>query len=721
MDAKPGLPVLAPKATAPIRTDLQSAQAPDALALLKALRRRWPLALILGVLSGALGAGGAYLFVPPSKYMAQSKLHVATFQPKILLETAEQRSEFRTYQKTQEAMIRSRGVLSKALAAPEVARMELVRRQLDPLEWLERELQIDFANGSEIMRIAMSSHNAGEPAVLVNAVTRAYLDEVVNEGERERQLRVDIMTKQWKDYQETLRSKRVELRKQAALAGSDNQQVVALIRSSKQDNLARAEDDLSRLRNEIRTLEIEAAVQDRQRELAESSVSPATVTATVAQDPTIAKLSQRISQLRSQFNQVGAVARDRMDPAAQKLRKEYDDAQAELARQRDEITPNVARRLADQASGELRTKAELTSARLKILAGFEEKLLDDVKRLQGQTDTITKAAKDLSEIQEEIATAEGIAKRIGVEVESMKLEFKAPARVRLVELAETPRTKDEKKQIKAAGIAGMGSLFAALVGVTLFEFRARRIDSAAEVSLHLGLRVVGVLPIQPSTRNRLIKVSESRMMRWQNLLIESIHASRDGSLKSVMIASALGGEGKTSLACHLATSLARSGRRTLLIDCDLRRPSVHRLFDLPPSPGTSELLRGDCRVMEAIQHSGIDGLDVITAGHCDVEALRALARDEFGPLFARVGDGYDFVVVDTSPILPVTDALLVGQHVDAVLFSIMREVSRAPKVHAAYGKLAALDIRLLGAVVTGEHQELYCSDYNYGVPMQGRG
>ena len=95
---------------------------------------------------------------------------------------------------------------------------------------------------------------------------------------------------------------------------------------------------------------------------------------------------------------------------------------------------------------------------------------------------------------------------------------------------------------------------------------------------------------------------------WQNLMLESIdatrtmliHAARTGSHRVVMITSAVGGEGKTSLASHLATSLARSGLRTLLIDADLRSPSIHRLFDLPLGPGLSEVLRGEVDLADAI-------------------------------------------------------------------------------------------------------------------------
>jgi len=179
----------------------------------------------------------------------------------------------------------------------------------------------------------------------------------------------------------------------------------------------------------------------------------------------------------------------------------------------------------------------------------------------------------------------------------------------------------------------------------------------------------------------------------------------------VMIASALPGEGKTSLASHLATSLARSGQKTLLIDADLRSPSIHRVFDLTPNPGLSELLRGEVAFDEVIVSTAIEELKVITAGKCDLQTLRILSQGGLGGLFARLKEQYDFVIVDSSPILPVADALIIAQQVDAVLFSILADVSRKTKILTAYQRIAALGVKVLGAVVTGPHDSGYGTNY----------
>jgi capsular exopolysaccharide synthesis family protein len=148
-----------------------------------------------------------------------------------------------------------------------------------------------------------------------------------------------------------------------------------------------------------------------------------------------------------------------------------------------------------------------------------------------------------------------------------------------------------------------------------------------------------------------------------------------------------------------------------LIDADLRSPAIHRLFDLPVAAGLSEVLRGEALLPKVIGETAVEGLKVLTAGQCDRRTLRVLAQGGLGPFLAELKEQFDFVIVDSSPILPVADALIVAQQVDAVLFSIFRDVSRKTKVFAALQRLHSLGVPVLGAVVTGVHDGLYGSGY----------
>ena len=169
-----------------------------------------------------------------------------------------------------------------------------------------------------------------------------------------------------------------------------------------------------------------------------------------------------------------------------------------------------------------------------------------------------------------------------------------------------------------------------------------------------------------------------------------------------MVTSATRGEGKTSFASQLAASMAAVGIRTLIVDCDMRNPSIHNLFRLPPGPGAAEVVRQEADANDVVQAASIPNLWIMPAGHYSNTTIAALAQGHpLQTLFKRLRGQFDFIMVDSPPLLPVADGLLIAQHVDAVVFSIMQDVSQVPNLMSAATKLAQLHIPLLGAVVNG--------------------
>jgi capsular exopolysaccharide synthesis family protein len=168
-----------------------------------------------------------------------------------------------------------------------------------------------------------------------------------------------------------------------------------------------------------------------------------------------------------------------------------------------------------------------------------------------------------------------------------------------------------------------------------------------------------------------------------------------------MVTSAGPLEGKTTLASHLAISIAGAGCRTLLIDADMRRPVLHRIFERKLSPGLGEVLRGKASAAEAIQATDMEGLWLLAAGSFDEVVISLLARGQMKQMLEPLRTEYDSIVIDSPPVMPVNDALLIGQHVDAVVLSVRPEQSRVPVVNEALDRLWALNIPVLGTVLNG--------------------
>jgi Mrp family chromosome partitioning ATPase len=122
-----------------------------------------------------------------------------------------------------------------------------------------------------------------------------------------------------------------------------------------------------------------------------------------------------------------------------------------------------------------------------------------------------------------------------------------------------------------------------------------------------------------------------------------------------------------------------------------------------------------------IQATAISRLCLLPAGNWDEHAVQALAQDQVRSLFQTLKEQYDFIIVDSCPVLPVADSLLLSQHTDGVLFSVMRDVSRLPAVWAAQQRLQNLGVRTLGAVVIGDKgEDLGTGHYKYALVHAGK-
>jgi capsular exopolysaccharide synthesis family protein len=706
----------------------------DPVAILRALKRRWVLASFLGLLSGALAAGATYAIIPSAKYTATASLHVSSIPPRFFFHlVSEDPREFGTYRQSQAALITSDPVIEAALDEPAVAELDEVRHQLDAAEWLKKNLRVGYPTSPEYLEVSLSGDRPQAVATIVNAVVTSYYDKYASKDRVERQERQKTLEGLWKQYQEKLATKRAQLNTLVEAVGSDSEEALDLKKQFDIERQELARKSLSEIRAQMLTLRASLEViQAKRTNQPETEITEAEIENELLKDPEYVSLQQHLRDVERYFAQTAKVGRDpgeysRLTALQErnKARKSLDDYRKY---RRSEIESQLQALRVDGSSEEQELKDQL--ARLDYL---QKEYIKDLQQLGEESKKLTHDSRDLGEVQDRFEAEDKTAKALLDEIEHLEIEIKAPQRVSIFQLAKEPRNKDESKASRFAAIAGLGAFVMAVAGLTFWEIRSRRIASVDDVVAGLGIRLVGSLPPLPPSSRRGKAVgnrTRDRDQKWKNLLVESVdatrtmlvHATRPESLRVVMITSANVAEGKTSLSGHLVTSLARSGWRTLLIDCDLRRPSSHRLCDLPLEPGFCDYLRGELDLADIVKDTVIDNLWMITAGVCDEAALAALARRDLRAVFETLKEEFDYIIIDSAPVLPIADTLVVGQHVDAVIFSIMNEVSRIPEVLSAYERVSSLGIRVLGAVMAGTHQHSYYrSSYGYQYVYAQRG
>lgn len=692
------------------------------MTFLTALRRRAWAAVRWGLLLAAPVAVAIWFLLPPPKPRVSASLYT-NYEPYGIIYN---HPDGYISQSTQMALIRSQLVLNAALRRPEVKDLELVRRQgNDAIDWLAKELQIDYPYGREIVRLTLvaSTTEVDQAKLIVDAVKSAYLEEVVNRSSNERRRRLDALTGLQEKAQQTLKRRQQLVREMAETTGSTMPENIARQQGLIQDQLRLSNSELVSLRSALRKLSVEeSALKASGPPSAPTELQIQNYTET---DPTVREILARQADLARRLKAIEEVARD---PANNADHKKYT---ADLAKTGPDL--DAARKkartdflTARQAQGALEVQSRLAFARdtIALQKEHERALEDEVERLGKQIKTMNKANLDMEAERIEVQQATDLYSKITNAISTLTVEMDAPTRVAPLENAAVERVDIVARKIQFAALGALGALALAALVVGLLEFRHRRVESADTASRATDLAVVGTVPHVPG---RIGRTPAAKRAYWQSVLTESMASTQtflqhgDGvdAPRLLLVTSAEGGEGKTSVATQLAANFARSGLRTLLIDGDLRQPSAHECFGRPNTAGLADVLRGELDIAAVVQEVR-PNLHLIPAGEADEVALVNLAKQPGADIFDALRQQYEMVIIDSSPILPVADTLHLARRADGVLVAVLKGRSRLPQVKEAARRLKRVRAKVLGLVVSGVPHDGYGYGYSYNYHSNGR-
>jgi capsular exopolysaccharide synthesis family protein len=691
--------------------------APTVGGLLNALKRRWVLATFLGLLVSTLAAVGIWLILPTGKHSARSLIELRAKGPELVNRQAE---DFQSFRQDQLFLLRTRDIVTRTLAEPSVSSLETIRNADDPVRYMEEGIQTTVP-APTMIAVTLTGDNPEDLKVIVDTLVRKYLDD---SAQSERSNR-DGEMKKWEKVADQFKQE-IAARERTIRNLAENNSTTSL--EGEGAKQARRQEVLARLESEIFALEAEIQNLTSQAEILRGKLKADRIDINALDLGRLVDLDFRVSTLIKQRTEkeylLGRERRvgDNDAPVIKGLESQIAQLEKDIAERRALVRPEIEENLRHDTKRRVENEAvtlEETATKRQVYLAGRKRMRDELDK-KGASDART--AIDVTLLMKELDPLRDYVYKIDGQLAQLRIAKELEARVRVKEPAVVMLNQNQKQKTLVAAGGAVAAFLGMIVLVGFLEWRSRRIDGVDQVVNELGMRIIGTVPAFPNRAN-LRAAEAAGNANWRFVLNESInstrtmllHTARNQSMQVVMVTSATQGEGKTSLASQLATSMATAGMRTLIVDCDLRNPSIHKLFELALSPGVSEVLRTEVDVSEAVQPTNIPNLWTIPAGQCSNGVITALAQGHpLETLFNRLRGQFDFIIVDSCPVLPVADALLVGQHVDGVVFSIMQDISQLPKVLVASEKLAQLNIPLVGAVVNGIRSgDMYSYGYNY--------
>lgn len=684
---------------------------PDAMSLLKALRRRWLVAALLGILVAGLVAGAAWVLMP-ARFTAFALLQVSS-KTSPLVDRGGNREDFLIMMKTTAARLKSRDVLMRTLSQDAVRELGLIQKHPDTLStltWLEEVLKVEVQDNSELLTVSLNGEEPSDLQTIVNNMVKSFMTIVGNEEKARRTDRLEKTRLLYSAGKEKLAEKINAKDNLLKSQGVKDPLAMINVLQNLQIELRQAQADGSHYRFDL---------ERKSAQLANLQAAKKNLDKQAAQEILIKDLQDYDQNLRRDVE-----AMERKEKIIDLMLKEGhppDDsnvmnARTELARIKERVADRTAAARAEIAAkiklkqdGEYDLAIANVQAEVVPLEKFVAETRDRIDTLNKELERVNVSTKRYDLLDSEISQEQRNVDNLFAVHRQAQMEVETEARITPIGEAEL-QNRDAKKRILLLILAPVAAFVLVLVLVAWWEFSARRIHEPDEVVTGLAMRVVGAVPEMPDPKRTRLGADPAAEELLRHNLIESIDAIRTMLLRNagvenmrvVMVTSAVHGEGKTTLATNLAMSLARAGRKTLLIDCDLRRPSAHQLFEQPLQPGFSEVMLNEIDLPDAVRPTAGDAnLFLLPAGLWDRNVVQELAKSGVTSILEKLRDEFDFIIVDSHPVLGATDSLLIGQYVDAVLVSLMRDVSQMHNVHNACQQLATLGIRVFGAVVSG--------------------
>jgi len=570
--------------------------------------------------------------------------------------------------------------------SPEPIALSEDERELIAVRKFQRRLTITPVRQTKLVKISFESADREFAAQVANAVGEQYI--LANLDARMADTlkvstwmndQIDKLKERLEDSEQRLLDYRLSnglVDAGGGVTGVQEQQIMLLTQE-----LLRAENDLASaasVRNEARSMR--------------GNISLLETLPSVQEDLVVRDVKLQIGQQQRELDELST----RYGQRHPKIK----DANSQLFSLQSTLEQNVNR-----VVGTIENEYQLASQRVGTLRGSLAEGESKLQSTGGKT-------FELEKLEREVETNQSVYDEFRTRrTEAQSAEGLESPNARISDLAVAAVNPVKPKKGLIIALAALGSLILSALMAFLYEEMDDTVKSAEDVERKIGVRMLGILPLVKGgmfSGKQELPLNPAEIKDKKGTFSEAVNTARtalcldDGGhyRRVILVTSSVPGEGKSTTSLNLAYSLSQM-ERTLLIDCDLRRPTIAKAINLPKDhAGLSSMIAGTVPAKECIQRRAIEELDVICSGPMPDQPLELLSSARFAKIIEQLSTHYDRIVLDCAPTQAVSDALVLSQLSDAVVYNVKSHDTSIELVKRGLHRLSQVNAKIAGVLIT---------------------
>jgi len=655
-------------------------------------RSRWVVLLTIAV---ALGVGLAYITIATPIYTSTSRIYVQQSGPKILTEAEGVMTQSKNYLYTQAELLKSTPILSSALERSDIKQLQAFSKIDNPIDYLKKKgLHVSVGKKDDIIDISFDSPDPVEAAQLVNAVVDSYRSYHATRKRSTAGEVLKILQKEKLDRDKELAEK---LKAMMALK-SEN---IALAFEDRNSNIIL--DRLDTLSAELTQAELQMVEAKSIYENYKSMMN----------DPARLKLfaeSERAkgvfipnadewTKLETEYEQLHMQLSDlKKQPAHNQSAV---DALEDKVKQIDNKLAFMCRKFAETQLAIAEQQYRAAKQKQEQIAGYFDAQRREALEFNKQLAEYTILKSDWEQTKKLCDILDDRIKEINITEDTGSLN---------ISVLETARPADKPSKPPKARYMAIALLIGIVFAGGLAFVRDRmdqRLHSMEEISAALGLPALGAIPSMSRREGPAIRGKKSYLdsrsvwaETYRTMRTAVLFSDTKAKSRTILVTSPQAGDGKTTVVSNLAIAMAQAGQKTLVLEADFRRPMQNKIFGVNhDNKGLSSVLAGTDELEEVIKTTCVSGLDLLTCGPEVPNPSETLHSASFTKLVKLLTKQYDRIIVDSPPVLPVTDAQILASICQITILVLRAEKSTRKASQQANEVLQRVGARVLGVVV----------------------